>query len=111
MMNSEQIRNDQRAEGHRREGTLSPRQPFRASDKGQGAPRKPFVAKGHDAVLQRIQQRENSTISITPISTGEPVLGKLVARDKYTITIQLECGTRRTFYKHAIESFDELVTA
>ena len=76
------------------------------------APKKaPFVAKGHDAILKRIQDNPNSGLSILAAS-GEVYKGRLVARDKYTITIERidDSGNliRHTVYKQSIESFSEV---
>lgn len=65
---------------------------------------KKFIAKGHDAILKNAQDA-GDMIKITAIS-GEIVIGKLVNRDKFTITvIEDATGDKATFYKHAIESF------
>lgn len=71
------------------------------------AVKKPFVAKGHDAILKNTQDA-GGTITITTIGDGSSVTGKLIARDKYTITVEIELGVRRTYYKHAIESFEPI---
>lgn len=66
--------------------------------------KKPFVAKGHDAYLKNMQDTGES-MSLTLTSNGEEIVGRLVARDKFTITVLQTTGIRRTFYKHAVESF------
>ena len=96
-MNHEQIRQDQNADAQRR--TLSTRPDF------DRKPRKFFVAKGHDAILKGLQDI-GGIITITASGDGKEWTGKLIARDKYTITIQLDGGRSKTFYKHAIESFE-----
>jgi RNA chaperone Hfq len=64
---------------------------------------KPFIAKGHDAILKDLQDNKHTT-SIALIS-GEVYKGvTILARDKYTVTIAAD-GQRVTIYKHAIESF------
>jgi len=98
MNNAEQTRQDQINEGRSR--TLSPKT-------GSRPPKKVFVAKGHDAILKSVQDSAG-LIEITPISDGVTVVGKLVARDKYTITVEFDAGRRRTYYKHAIESFEPI---
>jgi sRNA-binding regulator protein Hfq len=35
----------------------------------------------------------------------------MINRDRYTITVELDTGARRTVYKHAIESFGEAAAA
>lgn len=70
--------------------------------------KKPFVAKGHDAILKHAQD-VGGNLRIVTLSDGVVHIGKMVARDKFTITIevdQLGSLVRRTFYKHAIESFE-----
>lgn len=95
-MNVEQVRQDQAREGQRRL-SLPPG--------AKRPPRKPFVAKGHDSFLKDIQDKEGY-ITITKTGDGSEITGKLIARDKFTITIMVD-GTRRvTIYKHAIESFE-----
>lgn len=69
---------------------------------------KPFVAKGHDAILKDLQDNKHTT-EINLIS-GEAYKGAtILARDKYTITIGVG-GNRVTIYKHAIESFTSPIT-
>lgn len=63
-----------------------------------------FIAKGHDAILKKIQD-EGGFIEIQPISSEGLYQGKLIARDRYSITIKCPDGRERTVYKHAIESF------
>lgn len=62
-----------------------------------------FVAKGHDAILKSGQDT-GGTINITTMS-GEVLVGMLINRDKYTVTLDTKTGERLTVYKHAIESF------
>ena len=82
-----------------------------------GKSRKPFVPKGHDAILSRLQ--ESKTVVALMLISGVGVNGVIVARDKFTITMNVsvlidENGRRTaelnpsatmTFYKHGIESF------
>jgi sRNA-binding regulator protein Hfq len=83
------------------------RRPF---DQG-AAPRKPsMIAKGHDAILKSLQDR-SATIEIYPMHCADPIIGKMINRDRYTITVELDTGARRTVYKHAIESFGEAAAA
>lgn len=74
----------------------------------RAAARKPVVAKGHDAILKGLQDR-GATIEIYPIGYDGKIVGKMINRDRYTITVELAGGQRRTIYKHAIESFGEVV--
>lgn len=68
--------------------------------------RKRFVAKGHDAQLQDAQfsHREVRIVTVG----GESAHGKIIRRDKFTITLEItqgtEAGAHEIFYKHAIES-------
>lgn len=106
---SNDLRSEQIAEGKRR--TLSVRPSFDKPNGGGGArpgydrPKRPFVAKGHDAILKEVQDN-GGYLAVTLMSDGSTVSGQLVARDKFTITVLTEEGRRRTFYKHAIESFE-----
>lgn len=80
-------------------------QEFRPSGNSASSfPRKP-APKGHDTVLGAIQNGGRS-ITVELIS-GEVVTGKLVGRDKYTVTVRPENtqNIRKVIYKHAIESF------
>lgn len=67
------------------------------------------AAKGHDAVLHALQ-KDGRVIHITLMS-GERLEGKIVGRDKFTITVLSQMGIadttlrRQVVYKHAIESF------
>lgn len=65
-----------------------------------------FVAKGHDAILQRFQNDKQPVIFT--LLTGRAVSGIIVGRDRYAITLEDEKTRKKmTFYKHAIESFGE----
>lgn len=59
-----------------------------------------FQAKGHDAVLKSVQDRQ------TPVKftiQGQEKVGIIVARDRYTISIIFEGEDSATIvYKHAI---------
>ncbi len=103
---------DQLLEAKRREGTLTLSKANRDNVESKPRDRQfsnrqkaPFVAKGHDAILKEIQDVKGAIV-VQLISSPESIRGKLVARDKYTITVQLYSGIRRTLYKHAIESFE-----
>lgn len=66
-------------------------------------PRKEGIAKGHDAVLRALQN-DGRHITIFTLS-GKTLKGKVVGRDKYTVTVQDADGIRAIIYKHAIELF------
>ncbi|WP_323016504.1 RNA chaperone Hfq [Castellaniella sp.] len=96
------VRKDQQAE-HRRRLTL-PKDPSRNTGHKQ-----PFVAKGHDAILERIQ-KSGKTVFIRLIS-GDQLAGTIKARDRYTVTVfNAAKGTATTVFKHAIETFEESKT-
>lgn len=101
-MNHEQVRHEQMQDAQRR--TLHARPGFSRDSKPA---RKPFVAKGHDAIL-KAQQDVGGRIIVTTMGDGTEHVGKLIARDKYTITILTDGGASKTFYKHAIESFEPI---
>lgn len=61
---------------------------------------KRFIAKGHDSQLQDAQYSGAKTT--LNLMSGISVTGKLLRRDKYTITLLHEKG-EEIFYKHAIE--------
>ena len=100
MYQPEQVRRDQENEGKRRiqSETLGVKRPSPTA-------KKPFVAKGHDAILQSLQF-SGERILVTLVGDGSEVEGKLIARDKFTITVLTDDGRRRTLYKHAIEGFE-----
>lgn len=97
-MNHEQVRREQANDAQRR--TLSANGNRRPTTQ-----KKPFVAKGHDAILKGVQDSEGFII-ITTVGDGSEHVGKMIARDKYTITILTDAGRKKTLYKHAIESFE-----
>jgi sRNA-binding regulator protein Hfq len=70
----------------------------------QNAPKGKFIAKGHDAILKSAQDA-GDTIEIIAMS-GDVIVGKLLNRDKFTVTIlEEDSGKKKTVYKHGIESF------
>lgn len=107
-MKSEDYRKDQEKLG-RRMGSVN----GGGSSGSQQAQKRPFVAKGHDAILKDAQDAKG-LLRIVTMSDGAEHVGKMVARDKFTITIEvtnpdnLPATVRRTFYKHAIESFERV---
>lgn len=100
-MNHDQIRIDQNNEASRKDSTLRVKPGF---TRKPTTTKKPFVAKGHDAILKSIQD-DGADIEVNMISDGTSITGKLLARDRYTITVLDKHGVCRTLYKHAIESF------
>lgn len=60
-------------------------------------------SNGHDVVLNAILKQER-TIHVTLLS-GETRSGRLVGKDKFTVTVRGDDGLRRVIYKHAIEEF------
>lgn len=75
-----------------------------------GSARPAFTAKGHDAILKRLQDGKEDVIVV--MISGDRIAGKIIARDKFTITLNVkddEEGSEKevdvTLYKHAIESF------
>lgn len=69
------------------------------------APRKKFIAKGHDSQLQEAQFAK-LTVVVQPISDPDTFYqGQIIRRDKYTVTILNPLtGNESIIYKHAIES-------
>lgn len=76
---------------------------YKANTVASGQQKRPFIAKGHDAILKRLQD-DKAQIEITAIS-GALYVGQVTNRDKYTITIEAQGGGRYTVYKHSIEAF------
>lgn len=74
-------------------------------ERSDSAPRK-FVAKGHDAQLQDAQFSGREVRVAT--MGGDLIFGKIVRRDKFTITLEVtqgtETGALEIIYKHGIES-------
>lgn len=95
----EQIRRDQAEEGRKR---LTVRPGY--SSGGAGKSTRSFTPKGHDAILKRMQ--DTSEEFVVRLNCGRAVIGKLVARDKFTITIKPHDSTGAvTIYKSAISAF------
>lgn len=65
--------------------------------------KKPFVAKGHDRQLEDAQYGKFE-VEVLSVTGDTPYLGKIVRRDKFTITIDDGTGSETLIYKHAIES-------
>jgi sRNA-binding regulator protein Hfq len=74
----------------------------RPNDKGE------FKAKGHDKQLQDAQYGD-ATVEVESIS-GTFYSGKLVRRDRYTVTLKSATGRERIIFKHAIECITVLRT-
>jgi sRNA-binding regulator protein Hfq len=68
-----------------------------------GEERKPYVAKGHDRQLQRMQ---NTRERVTVVTANEDIQGYISRRDRYTVTIVTDDGTSRMCFKHAIITID-----
>lgn len=71
------------------------------------APRKKFVAKGHDSQLQEAQHNK-FPVEVNMLDGGV-VRGTVSRRDKYTITVNMTAGGPNQgkdlmIFKHAIES-------
>lgn len=58
--------------------------------------------KGHDAVLKALQDGGRQATLVT--LAGESFGGKIVGRDKFTITLLVD-SVRLVFYKHGLERF------
>ena len=64
----------------------------------------PFVAKGHDAQLMDAQNARK-TVTVNFLSSTDPVMGNIVRRDRYTITLcDHHNGDDTIYFKHGIES-------
>ncbi len=62
-----------------------------------------YKAKGHDAVLQRLQEKQTE-VEVRAVG-GKVYRGKLVARDRFTLSLELPDGKRAVIYKSATEAF------
>lgn len=71
-------------------------------------PNEKFQAKGHDKQLQDAQYGD-ATVEVETIS-GTFYSGKLVRRDRYTVTLKSATGRERIIFKHAIECITVLRT-
>lgn len=68
---------------------------------------KPFVAKGHDAILKRFQ--DGHSLVEVELQSGRVIVGEMIARDKFSITLRVNIEGKakdQTIYKHAIETFN-----
>jgi RNA chaperone Hfq len=82
------------------QSSAQPRPPFQNKDR-KDKPKS--EGKGHDAVLRALQQGQHD-VHVVLRSSGETLTGKIVGRDKFTITLKID-GIRVVIYKHAIERF------
>lgn len=74
-----------------------------SSQDSTSSPRKPeFKAKGHDSVLQKAQDGKKTVHVLT--NSGNIYVGTLIARDRYTLSINID-GQPRVVFKSSIESF------
>ena len=65
---------------------------------------RPFVAKGHDRQLEQLQ-KSGQLIEVQTNGSSEPLVGAIVRRDKFTITLAPHNSqVRHLIYKSAIES-------
>lgn len=62
-----------------------------------------YKPKGHDVVLQRAYDNQ-SKMTVHTV-TGKTIEGKLIARDRYTVSVKDGSSTVHTIFKSAIESF------
>lgn len=83
-----------------------PRPNFQTHTDRQDQPKKKFVAKGHDSQLQEAQYGKST--AVVTLMSGDIVIGNIVRRDKFTVTVRLTRGTdvgnELILFKHAIES-------
>lgn len=67
-------------------------------------PPRRFVAKGHDAQLEKAQ-KEGREVFITMMDGSEDIVGVITRRDKWTLTIrEFEATHQVIVYKHAIST-------
>lgn len=82
---------------------LDPRTSLAPSDLSTIPKKAPFKAKGHDRQLEDAQYGKFE-VEVLPLNADTPYIGKIVRRDKYTITVDDGSGVDNLIYKHAIES-------
>jgi len=82
----------------RNERPFSPRRDF-----------KPRAAKGHDALLKDLQE-SGAPVRLVLSTSGNAVIGKIVARDKFTVSVLRDDGSEfpLVIYKHALETFEQI---
>jgi len=100
-MNHEQVRQDQMNDAARRTGGNN-RDVRRLSPA-----KKQFVAKGHDAILKSVQDNRGAII-ITTKSGSAKRKGLGVTLNSNASIEETDSGSSKTFYKHAIESFEPI---
>lgn len=126
----EQIRDDQIAHGRstlgvkegyagrERVGNTEFKHGYRGDNKGSPRPFKKHTPKGHDAILARLQETRAVVTFFVITPNSDSIEGRIVGRDKFTITVQpahpngdgvyMDGGERPiTVYKHAVESFQD----
>jgi sRNA-binding regulator protein Hfq len=103
----DQVRRDQTDYARR---TLGVKEGYRSNGSSDRGPRgdKParrvHVPKGHDAILADLQERQASV----DFTIGDSAFkGRVIGRDKFTITVRTVNGRARVVYKHAIDWFEE----
>lgn len=76
--------------------------PQRTGQTNQSLTKSPFVAKGHDRQLKAAQ--DNGFDVEVDTMTELHLKGRIVQRDRYTITLAEPNGDERIIFKHGIES-------
>lgn len=61
-------------------------------------------AKGHEKILASCKR--NCLKMRLILMNGNEFFGEITQFDRWTITLKDDYGNRRTYYKHAIESFE-----
>lgn len=82
-----------------------------------GKPKHGSKPSGHEAFLRALES-SGATVEIEKASTGEHVVGKIKASDKYTISLRVPHTqgdyngpyTTRVLFKHDISEFSPLVS-
>jgi sRNA-binding regulator protein Hfq len=77
---------------------------------GSGRPHKPTLyapkprETGHETVLRAIQ-KDGRAIHIQLLDDATVLSGKLIARDKFTLSVECTNGVVMVLFKHAIRCF------
>lgn len=93
---------------------LHTRNGFKQQNFHKDKPRTWPKPKGHDALLRDLQEA-GSLVSFRLMGVDDSYVGKIVARDKFTISVLTGVGDTGEFekfptviYKHALESFKQV---
>lgn len=121
MFNNEAAERTAQREFARRMGDGENTSPRRPTLTAVGGSKKPFVKagpkpSGHEAFLKALEA-SNATVEIEKASSGDKVIGKIKASDKYTISLRVPNTpgdyegpyATRVIFKHDISEFMPII--